>query len=929
MSYYIDILDMTSPLTQLVLEDASASGIVLKWNGGDTKDEMAIVSSEFNFDMLTKTAKDAAFIKFFTGDEHRFKVLVKNNADDSIIWQGYILPDLYSEPYQNGCFFVSFTASDGLGRLKGKYLPNEYYSREKSLIDIFCQCLKLTGVELDLYFNPAIENFVNKNWNTIYIDTATFLDKDKKQDAYSILETLLKDTLSVCYQADNRWYIEGVNTRHVRQVTYKIYNTTGTLTGTLIYNRLLKDITALATPVFTTIPPYNEITITHDKIAPNFSKEVSKETIDGWAIVTGVKGEVHATEWMGYNNYYLKCTNPDYNCTLFNMGYYNGSQYVNYIQDDLKVVSLKNKIYIAKGQKVKFEFDFKIKKPVWPNENPENIALWSNPFKYEIFFNNVVIYSNFGGIVLDQEMLVFDTSGKAGLEIEHIFLEEGLIDVRFYAPPGQININRILGIEIIKASVDIIDFQEVEKITDVINGEFTIDKEVGLIYSDDKSGFSKGFRLYKLKEQTLFFNQIEVPVLYYFSLRGNNYSVVQLEGANLIKENMHNVYVSGLLINVINVFYNFNDGEQMVVQTELAQTSGSFTVKKYATDDNLSSRTHWLQWTDAVYKIENTSYSKTVANIYRRMFNEAHEKFDCTALNAVKFNDIILFKYVYEKDFIVLNCSWNLDENKTTLTLGRSHYRDVSSTTPGDENIPPIVLAGDDIYLTNTQTTASALATAYDPDGTIVSQVWNKTVGGFGDIINTPFALATTFQNLTEDYYTYQIQVTDNDGATALDSLNIIRIKEYTVTLDLVSEIVTQVVMAVGKKSRKLKLSITPNIMPTDSLAFYGVFEGLVNMSGSKFSMESSAGYSIEKNGVIIESSNSLGNSKTIPITLNYIASDVIYITLNATGAADSGTINDYSHVRSKIKLNTVVVTNGNLRLNGLPVEAESYMTTY
>jgi hypothetical protein len=48
--------------------------------------------------MLSTDARDAAFIDFFTGDEHRFKVLVKNFDDDSVIWQGYILPDLYSEP---------------------------------------------------------------------------------------------------------------------------------------------------------------------------------------------------------------------------------------------------------------------------------------------------------------------------------------------------------------------------------------------------------------------------------------------------------------------------------------------------------------------------------------------------------------------------------------------------------------------------------------------------------------------------------------------------------------------------------------------------------------------------------------------------------------------------------------------------------------
>jgi hypothetical protein len=33
---------------------------------------------------------------------------------------------------------------------------------------------------MELCFKPAIENFVNKDYDTIYIDTAT-LDKDKKR----------------------------------------------------------------------------------------------------------------------------------------------------------------------------------------------------------------------------------------------------------------------------------------------------------------------------------------------------------------------------------------------------------------------------------------------------------------------------------------------------------------------------------------------------------------------------------------------------------------------------------------------------------------------------------------------------------------------------------------------------------------------------
>jgi hypothetical protein len=62
----------------------------------------------------------------------------------------------------------------------------------------------------------------------------------------------------------------------------------------------------------------------------------------------------------------------------------------------------------------------------------------------------------------------------------------------------------------------------------------------------------------------------------------------------------------------------------MVIETDLSYNSGSFIVKKYTIDDVLTARTNWEQWTDAIYKIENTSYSKTVL-IFIRLFNEAHE----------------------------------------------------------------------------------------------------------------------------------------------------------------------------------------------------------------------------------------------------------------------------------------------------------------
>lgn len=924
MSYYINIIDTTSALTKLVVEQSSSSGIVLKWNGGDKKDELVLVTSEFSFDMLTKTAKDAAFINFFTGDEYRFKLQLKNSADDSILWQGYVLPDLYSEPYKNGCFFVSFTATDGLGRLKGKYLPDEFYSREKSLIDIYCQLLKLTGIELPLYFHPAIENFVNKDWDTIYIDTATFLDKEKKQDAFSILETLLRDTLCLCYQADNRWYIEGLNMRHIREVVYKVYDIEGLFIDTVNYTRLLKQITPSPVPTITMIPPYNEITVTHKKTEPSLPITLSKEVNDGWAIVTGVKGEIHASDWMANGGFYVSVKAPEYNCVVNNKsqipGHYNN---ISYPQDDLQWVSLKEKIFYSKGQKVKFSFRFQIKRPGVTDNNPSDMNLWKDPFKYELVFNNIVIFSNFGGMVSDAEKLIFDASAEAKIEIEHIFLEEGLFDVKIYGPPGATNTNRIEGIIISEAKVSVIGFNDEEEITDVINGEFTIDKEVSLTYADDKSGVSKGFRLAKLKNETTFYNTIEVPILYAFTLSGKNYSVVELLGANLIDENKYTVSHGFNPVTVLNVFYNFNDGEQMVVETVVPYTTGSFAVEKYAVDDVVGSRNTWMQWTDAIYKIENTSYSKTVANIYRRLFNEAHEKLDVNALNSVKFNDIILFNYVYAKDFFVLNCSWNLDDNKTTLTLGRSHYKDTTATTPGDENTPPIVLAGDDVYITDTQTTASVIATAYDPDGYIASQVWTKIIGGFGDVIITPFDLATVLENLTEDYYTYQIQVMDNDGATAIDSLNIIRIKDYTVDLQLIYEYDDSGNSDRPEIVRRYKVLFSPNILPGFVVTLKGVIRLLLSVNGTH-GVDGILSYSIIKNGAVIET---LDIETTKNLTINYSATDEIFIELSTyaqSGALGSG---DTATVYASVLINEVVIVSGQGNFIGLPVFKEQQVT--
>ncbi|OXB01752.1 hypothetical protein B0A75_04740 [Flavobacterium oncorhynchi] len=877
MSYYIDIIDQEKDENRFVLEKSSSGGIILAWNGGDKKDELAVVGTSLEFDIAHSELVDAKFIGFFTGNEIRFKVELRNQSDDVLLWSGHLVPDRYSEPYTNSVTFVSITAVCGLGRLKGKYLPESYYRDEKSVIDIICACLKLTSMELNVFFNPAIENSKQKDWNQIYIDTKSFYTdekKTKKRDAYVVLEQLMKDIMCVCFQADNRWNIEGLNKRNIRSYLANLYDMNGVLLTQIDGVKLLKRIKALARPDITMIPPYNMISVSHERIPQAFPETIGIEKNEGWSVMPGVKGEVYSTDWNGNDDFYSVAVFPNYANSILK-DYYVPPPPLGGIPivapfDENKFINLKNKIYLYKFQKVTISATFSILK--WSkNMEASDLNAYVNPLLYQFLLNDQVVFSNRKVTIPENESLFFE-DGKAELSFEWIVPEDGLLDVKFWRPSGSVYETNIVGFEITKLAIAPVNFEETYTVTDLISDEFTIDTEVELEYADDDSAFSKAFRLAKLNEATIDYNTILIPVLYGFSQNGYFYSVVDLKGANLIKDNINTVMYEDTLLENLEVIYNYMAATEMVVKTGFAITTGNFTVKVYKNNDVLGSRVSWMQWTDAVYKIETDRYQKTVCNIIRRMFNEASEKLDCVALNAVKFNDLILFKYVYDKQFVVTNCSWNLDENKTTLTLSRAIYRDSGDSGTDPTNVPPIVNAGVDIVLEDSQTSVVLSATAYDVDGFIVSQQWVKTLGGFGDIIISPTSLETVIKNLTEDEYQYKITVVDSDGATAFDTLNIIRRKDYEVTLELVFLENAEYMQA------RYKLKVNPNIPSDFNLIVKGrAYLFAYNTGNTQFK--------ITKNGVDIYVHNSnYASYDDLPFSIGYISTDEIFFELFQSG---------------------------------------------
>ena len=98
---------------------------------------------------------------------------------------------------------------------------------------------------------------------------------------------------------------------------------------------------------------------------------------------------------------------------------------------------------------------------------------------------------------------------------------------------------------------------------------------------------------------------------------------------------------------------------------------------------------------------------------------------------------------------------------------------DTVQVTVNAANIPPIANAGADQLITLPASTVSLSGSGTDPDGTISAYNWTKVSGPAGGTITNATSAATTVTSLVQGVYKFQLKVTDNNAATALDTIQI------------------------------------------------------------------------------------------------------------------------------------------------------------
>jgi hypothetical protein len=96
----------------------------------------------------------------------------------------------------------------------------------------------------------------------------------------------------------------------------------------------------------------------------------------------------------------------------------------------------------------------------------------------------------------------------------------------------------------------------------------------------------------------------------------------------------------------------------------------------------------------------------------------------------------------------------------------------VGNTPPSNTNKPPKANAGPDKSITLSSPSVTLSGSGTDSDGTIVAYYWTK-ISGDGGTIENPSSASTNVSDFSQGVYTFELKVTDNQGATDTDTVTI------------------------------------------------------------------------------------------------------------------------------------------------------------
>ncbi|HEY8938366.1 MAG TPA: PKD domain-containing protein [Cyclobacteriaceae bacterium] len=108
-----------------------------------------------------------------------------------------------------------------------------------------------------------------------------------------------------------------------------------------------------------------------------------------------------------------------------------------------------------------------------------------------------------------------------------------------------------------------------------------------------------------------------------------------------------------------------------------------------------------------------------------------------------------------------------------TDNKGASSSDDMTVTVNSTANIPPVANAGPDKTILLPTNSGTLFGSATDADGTIATYKW-KQISGASCTISSTSVSRPKISNLVSGTYAFQLTVTDNNGASSSDSVNVL-----------------------------------------------------------------------------------------------------------------------------------------------------------
>ena len=728
------INDTTGVIGTDVLKRTQRANPHLVYNGGDTEFQ-PIVASKLSFNMLVENAVDAKFLHLFTGDETRYEVQLEDAETGTIYWQGFLLPDLYQEPYENGSFFVDFTATDGLGRLKNKYLSNSFYKDVKDIPEILGACLQLTGLNFNTIIAPAITNAAATiTVKDVEIDTSNFIKDNKKQDAYTILEGLLTTMGCRLFQWQEKWYVVGINRFNSEEVYCEFYTPQGygyVADNIESFNRTIKSVKFESTPQITAIPPIKTVSIDWSKnttssvlptdvvyqiplnegytdAVPRYWQQIGS----GWDMLLTGKS------YFGYSVTLFSFTSQS--PYLINDPFYLSlTDSVASASIESNYATLQSGVYIKGDIGLNKTIDVSIKFIIWYGEDVSSEVAngdFAQKVLYEILVDNTILASNKAAFDVDG---IYDY--EFNISASTTFKVEGTLTIKDLVVNSSGELNVKLHPVITMASATSIkriiytdleieyksDDEESDTFTKSRNIDFTTSTEITVPFGGDRSDLTYNniqvnefvtFTPYDIvieaedvaiaTESYLYYSYNPTLFAYYSGPTTVWEMVIQLNEVsyNYLNKYRENIYIKRAAtgdFELLTDYFLYENNVRGYVLTQVDAVSPILEADELyvripsqtITETNRNYlRAAWKRFNVT----ENVAYLDALARVYHSTIKSTKFKIEGNVFGLITPLDILQFNYLNAKNYNAVTLDLNLSEGQTQVTLIESVNKEIT-----------------------------------------------------------------------------------------------------------------------------------------------------------------------------------------------------------------------------------------------------------